>query len=399
MFGAFSALLPAKSKPGVASPYEGFLLHTDAGPREVRLFGVRPQGAGYALDKVVLLTTDDNWFRPSDVCVAPDGSILVADWYDPGVGGHGMGDTSRGRIYRLTTKSPVVLGDSARRSEPLPSWIQRFTSPNLATRQMELQRGRESGRDVSAELKNLGSNRLLSLDQLKREFDAAHAREWLISYRSTEINLMIEPFWALAKHFDGQDRTYLSALNIALGSDPVRRAAILEDLEKHFQNWDDRTAWLVWELQPPKVVAKLGERLAREQMNVLQTELALGALAASSNNEGGESLLKLIRASDTDQNLRAVAVKTFLLHIHGKWKHLKGSDQVRETIESLQKVPELLPFALEMITSCDRKEFQEALEQLANGQNGVGLSLRYAAIDGLSKFRNDTSVDVLVKLL
>ncbi|HMO34785.1 MAG TPA: HEAT repeat domain-containing protein [Gemmatales bacterium] len=147
------------------------------------------------------------------------------------------------------------------------------------------------------------------------------------------------------------------------------------------------------------MVAKLGERLAREQMNVLQTELALGALAASSNNEGGESLLKLIRASDTDQNLRAVAVKTFLLHIHGKWKHLKGSDQVRETIESLQKVPELLPFALEMITSCDRKEFQEALEQLANGQNGVGLSLRYAAIDGLSKFRNDTSVDVLVKLL
>src|SRR5262249_55778016 len=36
-----------------------------------------------------------------DVCVAPDGSVFIADWYDPGVGGHGMGDTTRGRIYRL----------------------------------------------------------------------------------------------------------------------------------------------------------------------------------------------------------------------------------------------------------------------------------------------------------
>src|SRR5205823_6535255 len=26
------------------------------------------------------------------------------DWYDPGVGGHGMGDLTRGRIYRLAPK-------------------------------------------------------------------------------------------------------------------------------------------------------------------------------------------------------------------------------------------------------------------------------------------------------
>ncbi len=31
-----------------------------------------------------------------------DGSLLIADWYDPGVGGHRMGDTSRGRIFRVT---------------------------------------------------------------------------------------------------------------------------------------------------------------------------------------------------------------------------------------------------------------------------------------------------------
>ena len=43
----------------------------------------------------------NDWFRPSDVCVAPDGSLFVADWYDPGVGGHAMGDIDKGRIFRV----------------------------------------------------------------------------------------------------------------------------------------------------------------------------------------------------------------------------------------------------------------------------------------------------------
>jgi hypothetical protein len=87
-----------------AKKYTGSLLHCDAGPREVRWFHIKPKGAGHELEKEVLLTSTDNWFRPSDVCVAPDGSIIVADWYDRGVGGHGMGDPTDGRIYRITPK-------------------------------------------------------------------------------------------------------------------------------------------------------------------------------------------------------------------------------------------------------------------------------------------------------
>ena len=47
---------------------------------------------------------NNKWFRPSDVCVAPDGSLLVADWYDPGVGGHRMQDAEHGR--HLSVSSP-----------------------------------------------------------------------------------------------------------------------------------------------------------------------------------------------------------------------------------------------------------------------------------------------------
>lgn len=87
------ALLPKK--------YRGQLLHTDAGPREVRCYHLTPQGASYTALQENLVQSSDNWFRPSDVCVAPDGSVFVADWYDPGVGGHGMGDIKMGRVYRL----------------------------------------------------------------------------------------------------------------------------------------------------------------------------------------------------------------------------------------------------------------------------------------------------------
>src|SRR4029077_14242155 len=84
--------------------YWGRVLHTDAGPRQLRAYTMKPQGAGYECLREDLVNSSDTWFRPSDVCVAPDGSVFVADWYDPGVGGHGMGDLTRGRIYRLAPK-------------------------------------------------------------------------------------------------------------------------------------------------------------------------------------------------------------------------------------------------------------------------------------------------------
>ena len=81
----------------------GQMIHCDAGPSVVRSYGIVPDGAGYRSTATVNLLSGarDHWFRPSDVCVAPDGSLIVADWYDPGVGGHRMGDIKRGRIFRL----------------------------------------------------------------------------------------------------------------------------------------------------------------------------------------------------------------------------------------------------------------------------------------------------------
>ncbi len=84
--------------------YRGHLLHAEAGRRLLAHYPLVTDGAGYTsrIDEVVY-GGEDTWFRPSDVAVAPDGSVYIADWYDPSVGGHGTGDPqgARGRIYRL----------------------------------------------------------------------------------------------------------------------------------------------------------------------------------------------------------------------------------------------------------------------------------------------------------
>lgn len=86
--------------------YQNKMLHCEALTNEVRQYSTQKKGAGYVASITGLLKGLDQWFRPVDVCTAPDGSVMVADWYDPGVGGGTAGDAQKGRIYRLSYKKP-----------------------------------------------------------------------------------------------------------------------------------------------------------------------------------------------------------------------------------------------------------------------------------------------------
>lgn len=117
--------------------FAGELIHCDAGPRTVRAYPVKKAGAGYTSEMVDILTTEDTWFRPADVSIAPDGSLFVADWYDPGVGGHNMGDNIaekiRGRIYRVAPES-LAWKPAAPEFSTVAGCVEALKSPNSATR-------------------------------------------------------------------------------------------------------------------------------------------------------------------------------------------------------------------------------------------------------------------------
>lgn len=82
--------------------FRGQMIHAEPGSNIVRAYPAREVGAGYDISIENLAQNVENaWFRPSDIAVAPDGSLFIADWADPGVGGHRQGDQSLGRVYRV----------------------------------------------------------------------------------------------------------------------------------------------------------------------------------------------------------------------------------------------------------------------------------------------------------
>lgn len=114
--------------------FQGEMIHADAGPNVIRSYPVESDGAGYTAEIENILKADkDQWFRPSDLTVAPDGSIFVADWYDPGVGGHQMGDQQKGRIFRIAPEGESYTQPELDLSSPGGA-AEALKSPNMNRR-------------------------------------------------------------------------------------------------------------------------------------------------------------------------------------------------------------------------------------------------------------------------
>ncbi len=136
-------------------PFQNTLIHTDAGPNVVRAYPTKKSGSGYTAEIVnIMKANSDQWFRPSDVCVAPDGSIFVADWYDPGVGGHQMGDLQQGRIYRIAPTGHTYKVSSPTMETPTQA-IAALKSPNMATRYQAWEKLNQWGLEAEQALNEL----------------------------------------------------------------------------------------------------------------------------------------------------------------------------------------------------------------------------------------------------
>ena len=139
--------------------YRNQLIHCDAGPRVVRAYAIEKDGAGYKAQVLPILASSDDWFRPVDVCVAPDGSLYVADWNDAGVGGHYMADqkveTMTGRVYRVAPKGHKLSAPARLDLKTPAGCAQALESPNQATRFLAWRELARSGAAAEPELARL----------------------------------------------------------------------------------------------------------------------------------------------------------------------------------------------------------------------------------------------------
>jgi len=248
--------------------FRGQMIHCDAGPRVVRAYPVKPSGAGYSATVENLLTSDDSWYRPADVCVGPDGSVYIADWHDAGVGGHNMADraleTMTGRIYRV---APAGSRPSAPKLDltTAAGCVAALQSPNHAARylawtalhQMQEKAEKELARlwrnensrfraravhllariegkekkyvsqaiqDKDSDIRIVGLRmaRSLQMDviplvkKLSRDASPQVRRECAIALRHNKAPEAAALWTTLASSYDGKDRWYLEALGVAM---------------------------------------------------------------------------------------------------------------------------------------------------------------------------------------
>ena len=87
----------------------------------------------------LVMSSDPN-FRPSDLEVAPDGSIYFLDWQNPIIGHmqHNLRDPSRdrthGRIYRITYEARPLLKPAKIAGEPIEKLLELLKEPEYRTR-------------------------------------------------------------------------------------------------------------------------------------------------------------------------------------------------------------------------------------------------------------------------
>jgi putative membrane-bound dehydrogenase-like protein len=446
--------------------YWGQLLHTDAGPRHVRCYHLTPEGAGYKIDREDMVTSTDTWFRPSDVCVAPDGSVFVSDWYDPGVGGHGMGDTERGRIFRLVPKGhkgyqipKVDLRNTYGLLNALGSPAQSVRYMAMAT--IEQQFSRVSSKFWQAVYRGLhygkgtpwlraravwyaslhdqptlhllhdpdprfgclafrkllgwvgsqqrGEAGELALQALMRFYaeqpgraaklkDTALRREMLLALARYHAASSSEALiYELAKQYDGKDRFYLEAIGIAVGHDPERRKVILADFDKVFPEWNDKVAKLIWELQPPAVVARLEKRLQEGDISAAQLDQVVEILLGSEEESAGKALIRSL-ATNLPSQLRDRILDKLKPALEDKWKGLRDSKEMTATIDQLLANPQARTLGLTLLGASGQKVAIGKVVSIARDEQEPA-AVRAAAIRALGSIRTTAATAALEKLV
>ena len=417
------SLLPAK--------FQNQMIHTDAGPNVVRTYPVKRNGAGYSAEVVNILKGDkDQWFRPADVGVAPDGSLIVADWYDPGVGGHAAGDQTRGRIYRVAPPASKYTIPQYDYSTGLGA-ITALQNPNLSVRYHAFTALQQMSATAIPELENfwsaskdakmtarafwmlvkmpganagkyiqqaiLDSNPDLRITAIRasvelnadvigvvkalvQDKDAAVRRECTLALRHNQSPEAAELWATLAKQHDGKDRWYLEALGIGADRQWDKFfAAYLTKINNPLLTEASRD--IVWRARTELAVPYISI-LAADNTQALQTRLRyFRAFDFNAGPAKSKLLLKMIE----DNKSNEVALNKLVLHaldIKTVTQSATAQKALAKVLQSVNGTDEYI----ELISRYEVKSQNKNLLQLATnrpdeavGKNAAGLLFKLGA--------------------
>lgn len=390
--------------------FHGQMIHADAGPNVVRAYPVQNDGAGYTATIENIVKGTDQWFRPSDVTVAPDGSLFIADWHDPGVGGHQMGDLEKGRIYRVAPpNTPYEIPEYD--LSTAEGAIKALQNPNLAVRYQAWTALHEKGaeaeealvelwtsenpryraralwllskidgkgtqyieealqdEDPNLRITGLRAARQLDVDlipyvkQLVEDPSAQVRREAAIALRHSEAPEAAVLWAELAAQHDGEDRWYLEALGI--GAD--------RQWDRYFAAWKEKVGddWntpggrdLVWRARTEAAIPMLAEILNDPETKPEERPRYFRAFDFHPDASAGvkdEALLSLL---DQEHEAQDEMARLVLMHVTNK--DVEGSPRLKAALDqALASVEGTLQYT-DLVERFDLRDRNEELLAMA----------------------------------
>ena len=382
---------------------EGMLLTCEAGRNVVFGFKPRLDGAGFKLERFDFLTSNKDkqfagsdflggnksvnnelktLFRPSDVCVGPDGAVYVSDWFDARVGGHAdLDKTTSGAIYRVAPRgfkpklekldlykakgqlaaleSPAVnvrtLGFNALKkqggrkaistaSKLLKNkndyvkargvWmLANLGSSGLAKVEKELGAKDENIRVAAFRaLRQHDFNVLIHARRLAHDSSPAVRREVALAMRDVDLKDARDILIDVAKGYDGKDRHYLEAIGTGCkGKETEMFEAFAKPLggDTAGPRWSPEYAKIAWRLHPDSAVTAFRARALSASVSAEERKEALNALGFIYTQAAADAVVEI--ATKAAGQMKATAVWWLLNQSNHNWKGFGLREKLKAT--------------------------------------------------------------------
>jgi putative membrane-bound dehydrogenase-like protein len=399
--------------------FQGQIIHAEPGHNVVRTYHIQDDGAGYKGEIVNLLEGQkDQWFRPVDVTSGPDGSLFIADWYDPGVGGHQVGDLNRGRIYRVTGKddsySSVTFDNKSvdgaieallnpntdiryhgwkalegfgQEAEEALNKLWKSDDPRKRAQAFWLLVKPEPSRDkyfkealqdtdhnirITAlrAARQLQYDALAAIPELIRDKSSQVRREILLGLRTAKFSNEAELWTELAMQYDGKDRWYLEALGIAAEGNWDEWFAVWKKrVGKDWKTGGNRD--IVWRSRSRESIPMLAELIkASDESEMLRYFRAFDfhdhpskqqVLAALATQSKDSKILYALKHMDAEKFKMTPAVSATLNNVLTQYKDRLEFVELTSTFKLKNKAEDLLALALSQPDSVTGKEAAKVL--------------------------------------
>jgi len=377
--------------------FNGSFFSCEPGRNTIFHYHPEPRGAAFKLEQQNLVTTNPDkkyagsdfvggganpndtkiLFRPSDICVGPDGALYISDWYDARVGGHSDRDnTCSGTIYRIAPKGfkPEIPKFDLKTIEGA---ITALKSPAVNTRFLGFTALREMGQKALPAVGNLLNEtnpylqaraiwllphlgeqgfkecvKLLRIDRLHirltayralrranteilpfarkmaNDPDPALRRDVALSLRDLPASKTAPIFAILAPQVDITDKNALEAIGLgAANQESEIWLAIKESMKPGAPHeWSDQFAKLTWRLWPAAAVKDLQARALHPSLTPAQRALAIESLAFIDDKSAAEAMLTLASKGPA----QGEAANWLLRNAVGEWKKYDISGELKK---------------------------------------------------------------------